>query len=58
MTDEIKDLHREQHRKCIEMYQAGVTSGIRYVIDRSLSFIDGITRDCIVDQLMKDYNND
>ncbi len=58
MTDEIKDLHREQHRKGIEMYQAGVASGIRYAIDRSLSFLDGITRECIVDQLIKDYGNE
>lgn len=53
--DEIKDFQLKQHRKEIEMYQAGVTSGIRFVIDRFMATFDEDIRNKVVDLLLKEY---
>lgn len=56
LSEETKNIHLEQHRKGVEMYQAGVTCGIRFVIDRLLASFDDDIRTKVVDLLLKEYD--
>jgi hypothetical protein len=54
----MKNTHFEQRRKEIEMYQAGVTCGIRFVIDRLLARFSDDIRNQVVDLLDEEYRNE
>lgn len=58
MNDKIKNIHFEQRRKDIEMYQAGVQCGVRFVIDRLLAKFDTHIREQVTDQLVREYNDE
>lgn len=56
LDEEIKNMHRENHRKGIEMYQAGVACGIRFVVDSFLAKFDFGVRESIIKQLQEEYD--
>lgn len=52
----MEDLNHKRHLEGIEMYQAGLTCGIRFVIDRFMATFDEDIRDKVIDLLLKEYN--
>ena len=56
MSDKKINSHFNQRRKEIEMYQAGVAAGIRFVIDRFLAKFDERIKDEVIDLLLNEYN--
>ncbi len=56
MNDHRNNEHFKQRRKEIEMYNAGVDSGIRFAVEKILQYLWYEDLAKIIDQLIKEYH--
>jgi hypothetical protein len=54
--DEVKDFHIKQHRKNIEMYEAGIKTGIRFTLDKLFANFPNVDVDALVEETYKEYS--
>lgn len=56
--DPIKDYHLEQHKKVLEMYQAGVQCGLRFAISKFISNPNPNVYKAIENLLVEEFFNE
>lgn len=52
----MSDTQKESHKRGTDMYNAGITCGIRFVIDIFFSRFDSQTREQLINFLIEEYH--